>query len=136
MTYLPENKKCHKCGKIKNKNEFDLNTRSPDGLFSQCKKCKKIWTKQSNQNYQLQKRYGITEIDYEIMLKSQNRVCAICKQPEIKKRNRILCRLSIDHNHKTSKVRGLLCHKCNIMLGHIENNPGLLKEVLKYLKGE
>lgn len=74
----------------------------------------------------LKSRYGITLEDYEALLAKQNGVCAICEQP---------CktgeRLSVDHNHATGVVRGLLCRGCNFRLGQIEK-PGLEK-FLEYL---
>ena len=51
--------------------------------------------------------YGITIADYEAMLEFQEGVCAICERPP-----RTL-RLAVDHDHKTGKVRGLLCNTCN-----------------------
>ena len=50
--------------------------------------------------------------DYDDILKQQNYKCAICKKP-YEKENR---RLSIDHNHKTGYIRGLLCNFCNSRL--------------------
>lgn len=41
--------------------------------------------------------------------------------------------LSIDHNHQTGKVRGLLCHHCNVGLGHFKDNIELLNSALDYL---
>ena len=58
--------------------------------------------------------YGIEPEIYYQMLEQQGRKCAICKA-EPKKRM-----LSIDHNHTTGKVRGLLCDGCNLSLGHLE----------------
>src|SRR5262245_11939341 len=49
-------------------------------------------------------KYGITEDDYQRMLTEQRGVCAICQ------RHQRYQRLSIDHNHRTGKVRGLLCN--------------------------
>ncbi len=54
-------------------------------------------------------RYGITAADYEAMYERQGGRCAICGAAEGK--------LVVDHNHKTGKVRELLCHLCNAMIG-------------------
>ena len=130
--FLPETKKCNKCGKVKSKDEFGLRNRSPDGLYHQCKERKNT----DQKDVQLQYYYGISVVEYELMFKKQNGVCKICKQPEIRKLHNKIVRLSVDHCHKPFKIRGLLCNKCNVMLGFIENNPELLKEITKYLKGE
>lgn len=74
----------------------------------------------------LKARYGITLEDYEALLVKQNGVCAICEE-ECKTGER----LSVDHDHETGAVRGLLCRACNFRLGQIEK-PGLDK-FLEYL---
>jgi hypothetical protein len=57
--------------------------------------------------------YGITLIQYNEIFNSQNGCCKICgtHQSELKKA------LFVDHDHKTGKIRGLLCHQCNIGIG-------------------
>ena len=79
--------------------------------------------------YNLKRDYGITLVEYDEMFEKQNGVCVICKQSDITGQ-----RLSVDHNHKTGKIRGLLCHRCNLWLGVFENSHGLFKEFEKYLK--
>jgi hypothetical protein len=61
----------------------------------------------------------MTVEDYDRMLAKQNGACAICKTTTIDKQDRrkYWC---VDHCHATGKVRGLLCVKCNIFLGHFE----------------
>lgn len=79
------------------------------------------------------KQYGITESDFNKIVLNQNGVCSVCgKSPGASKKNQT--RLSIDHDHKTGKMRGLLCHKCNVGLGHFNDNPDLLIAALAYLK--
>jgi len=66
----------------------------------------------------LRRAFGITEIEYNEILKRQNGHCATCpRTPEDEGR-----RLAVDHDHKTGKVRGLLCYPCNISLGIYEKN--------------
>lgn len=70
--------------------------------------------------------YGIEPSEYYEMLEQQGNGCAICKaEPTYRAMN-------IDHNHKTGKVRGLLCDKCNLSLGHIERE-GFLEKAMQYL---
>lgn len=59
--------------------------------------------------------YGLTVEQYEEMFSKQDGVCAICKQPWKTRR------LAVDHCHKTGKIRGLLCGRCNGQLGWLEN---------------
>lgn len=64
-------------------------------------------TKEYMRNYDLVRLYGITAAQYDATLKEQNGVCAICgRLPKTK-------RLAVDHNHRSHKVRGLLCFTCN-----------------------
>lgn len=74
---------------------------------------------------------------YNDLLIKQNHVCAICKNPEtitngVKSLNKK--RLAIDHCHKTMKIRGLLCHKCNVSLGALNDSIETLQFAIDYLK--
>lgn len=73
----------------------------------------------------LELRYGITHEEYEMLLQKQHGLCAICKVPTIK--------FHIDHDHKTNKVRGLLCGPCNMGLGLFKDNKVLLALAITYL---
>ena len=75
------------------------------------------------------KLYGLTLETYDLLLKAQGSVCAICKQPSLAKPH-----LSVDHNHLTGKVRGLLCVKCNAGLGSFGDNIEMLAKAIAYLK--
>lgn len=84
-------------------------------------------------NNNLQKQFGITLDDYNRLSQQQNGVCAICKNPETTKNQYGLRPLSVDHNHKTGKVRGLLCSKCNTGLGQFQENKLFLLNAIIYL---
>jgi len=75
------------------------------------------------------KRYGLSVEDYEKMAADQNGVCAICGQPERKK-----SALSVDHDHETGEVRGLLCDACNRGLGAFRDDPERLGRAIAYLE--
>ena len=79
--------------------------------------------------------YGITLDEYNKMFNKQNGVCAICGQPETRKNKYTgICKLHIDHCHKTNKVRGLLCHSCNSAIGIMDDDIGILMKAINYLK--
>lgn len=70
--------------------------------------------------------YGIEPEEYYKMLKEQGHGCAICKSKSVHRA------MNIDHNHKTGKVRGLLCDGCNLSLGHLERD-GWIEKAMEYL---
>jgi hypothetical protein len=73
------------------------------------------------------KKYGVSEGDYNLMLTKQDDACAICKKISINKM------LGIDHDHNTGRIRGLLCDKCNAMLGMADDNIEVLTSAISYL---
>ena len=62
-------------------------------------------------------KYGISWREYESMMKKQQNKCLICLQ--------VPTRFNVDHCHKTGKVRGLLCSRCNGVLEFIEDSERL-----------
>jgi hypothetical protein len=73
---------------------------------------------------------------YYEMLETQNGLCKICNNPETRKSRTEgkVCQLAIDHCHKTGKIRGLLCHSCNVALGSFKDSIELLQNAINYLK--
>jgi hypothetical protein len=82
--------------------------------------------------------HGLSVEQYEQMMVAQNGVCAICRRPERTPRKRgvsgVLRALSVDHDHETDEVRGLLCHNCNLMLGYGDDDPARLRAGADYLE--
>ena len=73
------------------------------------------------------------------MLEGQNGVCAICSLRETRKLRGKITALSVDHNHRTKKIRGLLCHKCNLALGFLsvdKHGDKLLQSAINYVKNK
>lgn len=139
-------KKCNRCKQEKATTEFYKNRGQKDGLCGCCKTCSKqhslanyhknpIQSMVKSLGRQRKYRYGVTPDDYEAMSRAQNGVCAICKKTEnryTEKHNR-LRGLSVDHNHQTGEIRGLLCNKCNKGLGDFCDDLRLLRAAIKYL---
>ena len=90
------------------------------------------WCKENpdtTREHHIKHTYGLTLADYDKMLEAQSGVCAICGvSPEEGGR-----RLLVDHDHKTGKIRGLLCYSCNVGLGHFKDSPHNLAEAIEYL---
>lgn len=78
----------------------------------------------------LKYHYSITLNEYNDMFEKQNGCCKICfrHQSEFKKS------LAVDHDHKTGKIRGLLCSHCNRGLGSFYDNVEILKNAINYLE--
>ena len=82
------------------------------------------------QTFKKYNMYGITREDYVLLLESQNNKCKICQLEFVTEGD-----IRIDHNHDTNQVRGLLCHSCNVALGHMKDDIQLLEKAINYLKG-
>ncbi len=87
----------------------------------------------------LKSRYGITAEDYNRMVAEQKGVCAICGNAETQKRVSLsgkvrLLGLFVDHDHKTGKVRALLCNKCNQAVAYFGENIEYLANAISYLQ--
>ena len=78
-------------------------------------------------HYRLRK-LGITIDVYQLLLKYQNNQCSICTKRLIGKDRHL------DHCHTTNKVRGLLCHTCNLALGLMKDNQQWLQNAIQYLQ--
>ena len=79
--------------------------------------------------YTLKHTYGITVEQFKSLLILQNNKCGICEK-EFKK---IPC---IDHNHKTGKIRGVLCSSCNSGLGSLGDSPEIINRAINWLQGK
>jgi len=79
--------------------------------------------------------YGITQLDYERIYSMQGGKCAICGKEETARacKSSRPKRLSVDHNHKTGEIRGLLCNRCNTAIGHLQENPVTLINAANYI---
>src|SRR5882724_3458295 len=73
------------------------------------------------------KQYGLTVAEYDLLLTTQDGKCAICHRAEWKRQHGKLRRLSVDHDHATGRRRALLCHRCNGLLGHAEDDAAVLR---------
>lgn len=80
--------------------------------------------------YELERKYGLKRGEYEEMLERQGGGCAICGANESHDKNR----LSVDHCHKTNRVRGILCAHCNHAIGKFTDDPARLRKAADYLE--
>jgi len=160
IKYLVNNKdkelKRHKLYKLNNKEKIKKN----DKLYRLNNKHKeygrqKIWRKNNPQkvkdkgkrarmktdkskfkNLSLLYKFGISLHEFELMVKKQSNLCAICNSQETlfdKRANKIRS-LVVDHDHRSGKIRGLLCGACNKGLGLFKDNSEIIKKASEYLK--
>jgi len=133
-------KTCTKCKKEQPLTEFH---RSGKYLKSWCRACTAKQTKEwranredtknrysVNRQYHLQKKYGITTKQYDDLLKKQNHRCYICEKHE----KEFKTKLSVDHNHITGEIRGLLCNYCNRRLVGRHRDGDLLRKIADYIE--
>lgn len=79
-------------------------------------------------DYRLRNRYGLTLEEHRVMMNNQNGKCSIC-ETELTEEN---CR--VDHHHESGKVRDLLCHHCNALIGFSRENIRIMEQAIEYLK--
>lgn len=143
-------KHCPKCGLDKPESEFHKNRSRADGLQSSCKKCQKGNFRHArskpgfaerSRGYLLKCRHGITLDEFNAILASQGKKCAICGLPEtevlrpgVKRDGAKGFGLVVDHDHQTGLVRGLLCDRCNRSIGLLEDNPAYLTAAARYVE--
>ena len=123
---------CKHCGETYL--ELDIKLRNGTGKFC-CNDCYKQYRsvhkkdkKIANSLYQKKFKYGLNESEYNNLFKIQNNKCAICGL-EFNNTNKAV----VDHNHVNGNIRGLLCTKCNTLLGMANDNIDILKNAINYL---
>ena len=111
-----------------------------DRNIDKCKERAKKWKRENPEKVKKSKlkakckNHSITEEEFRLMNEIQKGECLICKKDNKNNKDYKKRMLFIDHDHKTGKVRGLLCTKCNSGIGMFEDNIKLLEEAIKYLK--
>ena len=120
-----------------------LRNKSPESI-ARCRARSKQWSIDNPEKSRrgircatLRKKYGISADDYDEILSDQDGVCAICgaDNPRIKQPGKRTDNLHVDHDHKTGRVRGLLCQPCNTSLGKMNDSPQRLRKAAQYLEG-
>lgn len=114
---------CTKCGDSKHATRefFPPNNRKKNGLDSWCRECRSVYRKATRMPS------GVTDVA-SFAEARHLRDCIICGESQ-------KLQLSIDHDHKTGRVRGALCNRCNLGLGHFRDKPELLRLAALYLEG-
>ncbi len=156
-------KRCKICGELKPLDDFYRAPGARDGFRLDCKKCNLAaraakyranprpaieramrWQRDNREKYQakqrayaesgkkkvadrkshLKRKYGITPEDFHALLASQGGGCAICGKPDVD---------HVDHDHVTGRVRGILCFRCNVAIGQMDDDCDRLAAAMAYL---
>ena len=132
-------KKCSMCNQIKTPDAFYIRN---DGRYrTDCKTCRQAVEKRRrienpnrfwhiHRRAALKYRYGITLEKYNDLAQKQNNQCAICARNVSDNKMR---RLSVDHDHKTGRMRGLLCSACNRGIGYLADDVSRVVSAARYL---
>jgi len=149
-------KYCSKCKVAKPESQFFKSGINPSGntkYRGDCKECSQkdmyTWRERNKSHYNnyaamwraknpekqmandIRSKYGLELDQYKKMLELQDYKCSICGKdhtPSTKKG-----RLSVDHDHKTGKIRGLICLNCNAGLGNLKDDIETVSAALEYL---
>jgi len=134
-------KTCSRCGVGKALTEFRKHKGTKSGYGAQCRPCwndyKIAWRKNNRdkqiaQNHRERlRKYGLTQEEYDRLLAEQGGRCPICLTTEGTDGDG---EWSIDHDHETGQVRGLLCGHCNRAIGLLRDNIANLTRAQAYLE--
>ncbi len=111
----------------------DATRTTPEGIVAH-NKARKERQGDVIRDREFRRKYGIGFPAYQQMLLDQKGVCAICEKPETKIENGTIRLLSVDHNHTTGAVRGLLCANCNLAIGYTCDDVTVLQKAIGYLR--
>ncbi len=97
-------------------------------------KCKHQSLKPITRDRLLKKAFGITHADYLLLVEKQGNRCAICRSDDPSKFTAGNVNWAVDHDHRTGKIRGLLCSRCNRGLGLFLDDVQIISRAIEYLK--
>ena len=139
-----EGKVCSKCQRWAPLADYAKRARAHDGLNYRCKECERRYAlehqeerrtydaarKERRHALHVERTYGLPGGEYGRLLTAQGGVCAICGGSALREGHS----LSVDHDHETNGVRGLLCSNCNQGLGLLGDSPQRLRAAADYLE--
>jgi hypothetical protein len=141
-------KKCSQCHIVRPLSDFHKGD-GADGKRPYCRECGRkslfAWRRRNPEKYKAISRrnyhsargqdtyykrmYGVSKVEYDNTLAVQGGVCAACGGVNQDGR-----RLAVDHSHSTGIVRGILCGRCNSVLGLVDESIDTLSALISYLR--
>lgn len=134
MSTLVQTLVCSKCLMNQPVDNFSRRSDRPRGYVSRCKTCWTAYRTPVDTRKAVLIRHGMTQEEYDSKFSAQLGLCMICERPQRVGGLKQSDRLDIDHDHITGELRDLLCRSCNIVLGHMQDNPVLLRKAADYLE--
>lgn len=136
----PTGRVCTVCREYKAWSAYHKTRNAFNGHTATCKDCAKSYKRQYRTSARNREnrfsKYGLTPAGVLLMLEYQKYACLICRSKLLlgSSRKGNPTSLNIDHDHKTGKVRGLLCQRCNRGLGQFLDDHKLLRQAAQYLE--
>jgi len=133
-------KRCPRCEIVKPLDAFNKSGSNRDGRQGYCKPCYVRYERERHQQRlaadpdfhrkrNLKATFGLEWEDYQAMLEQQGHRCASCRL-EFERTPHV------DHNHRTDRIRAILCHRCNTALGQLRDDPYRVRALLTYIKAQ
>ena len=134
---LPQMKTCGHCKLPRKVGDFYRNKGKPGGRSRTCRFCQEEYCKSWRRRHpkksceirrrsRIKHAYGLSGGEFDRLLTRQSNQCAVCKSP--------LTKPCVDHDHRTGKVRGLVCRDCNLAVGHFKDDPERMRKAIRYLQ--
>lgn len=121
--------KCYHCGQTKPTSKFYVDRTKKSGYQSRCKDCGNL----IKNVHRFNKNSGLS-LSIEEYINSSGYTddnCSICG---VEYSNNSTATVKVlDHCHKTGKIRGFICSRCNLVMGHVGDNTEILDKIKKYL---
>lgn len=139
-------KKCAKCGEVKDRSDFATARQGKYGpVLRECRSCwsarAREWASRSKdgdvtnaRRLSLWAAYRITPSEYDALLSSQGGSCAICGSTKKKMRKGVELEFPVDHCHVTGRIRGILCDGCNRAMGLLGDDGHRIQKAIDYLR--
>lgn len=122
--FRPGRRQCRPCERAACREYGVANRAKRNKRLSAWRKTNPAAAKANDRRKALRKNYSLTEEQVAKMNADQEGRCLLCREIKF---------LVIDHCHKTGRVRGLLCHRCNLGLGWFESHQKMPERVAAYL---
>lgn len=143
-------KKCTRCGEEKPISNFYVERRYKGKPYynARCKPCAcevaKEWrirkygsNERGHRALWLKHKYNLDIDEYDRKIDEQGGICPICKRsPESHPKSTRYKFFPVDHCHRTGKIRGIICHDCNLAIGLLQEDVDRIGRIVSYLRGD